>query len=452
LEERRLLATFSVTNLNDSGAGSLRQAIIDANSTGGADDIVFQSGLTGTIALTSGEMSITESVTITGNGATDSVIDAQQASRIFNVDSGTIDVTLTDLTLSNGEITSGSPASGGAVRFVSSGTLAVSQSVLTNNFANNQGGAIFSPLGSVVVSGSTLTSNSTNVEGGAIYAQSGPVSVTDSTLSSNSSVFGGAIEAGQLTINRSELAGNSANTGGAIGAVSLDMEESTLSLNSATLDGGAIYALGAATVTQSTFFQNIAARGGAIYAVDGPVTVLQSTLDRNLSNDSNSNFSGNAIYSQSAHLTIQNSIIASQNDVSRSVVRPSPDGGDAFVVEFSLIGTNVGTSLTATGATTPDGNGNLIGDSAGIAPGTGALADNGGPTSTIELLPGSPALNRGSNAIASGLTADQRGAPFARVFDGTVDMGAFENQILSLVVDTNVDEDDGDYSAGDLSL
>ena len=62
-------ATFVVTNLNDSGPGSLRQAILSANANSpAADTINFQAGLTGTITLTSGELAITDSVTINGPG------------------------------------------------------------------------------------------------------------------------------------------------------------------------------------------------------------------------------------------------------------------------------------------------------------------------------------------------------------------------------------------------
>lgn len=62
-------ATFAVTNLNDSGVGSLRQAILDANATLGADMIAFQAGLTGTIILTSGEIEITDALTLNSPGA-----------------------------------------------------------------------------------------------------------------------------------------------------------------------------------------------------------------------------------------------------------------------------------------------------------------------------------------------------------------------------------------------
>ena len=81
----------------------------------------------------------------------------------------------------------------------------------------------------------------------------------------------------------------------------------------------------------------------------------------------------------------------------------------------------------------------------------GPLADNGGPTMTHALLPGSPAIDAGSSTELT----DQRGAPFLRNSGGGVDIGAYERQTvasLNLVVDTAADESDGDYSAGDLSL
>src|SRR5438093_640185 len=69
LEDRTVPATFPVTTLNDAGGGSLRQAVLNANATAGADTITFQPGLTGPVTLTSGELLVTDSVTITGPGA-----------------------------------------------------------------------------------------------------------------------------------------------------------------------------------------------------------------------------------------------------------------------------------------------------------------------------------------------------------------------------------------------
>src|SRR5262249_37503168 len=69
LEDRTLPSTFLVSNLADSGGGSLRQAVLDANAIPGANQIIFAPGLQGTIALTSGELDITNALTITGPGA-----------------------------------------------------------------------------------------------------------------------------------------------------------------------------------------------------------------------------------------------------------------------------------------------------------------------------------------------------------------------------------------------
>ena len=74
------------------------------------------------------------------------------------------------------------------------------------------------------------------------------------------------------------------------------------------------------------------------------------------------------------------------------------------------------------------GNGNMVGVT---NPGLGSPANNGGPTQTMALLPGSPAINAGSVALAvdqngNPLTTDQRGAGYPRIVNGTVDIGAFE--------------------------
>lgn len=76
-------ATFTVTNLNDSGTGSLRQAILNANSNPGSDTIAFQTDLSGIIFLTSGEMNITGSLTINGPGANILAVSGNNLSRIF---------------------------------------------------------------------------------------------------------------------------------------------------------------------------------------------------------------------------------------------------------------------------------------------------------------------------------------------------------------------------------
>ncbi len=101
-------ATFTVTSLNDSGPGSLRQAVLDANATLGADTIAFQAGLVGTITLTSGEIQITDALTLNGPGATALAISGNKKSRIFNATTAMTGkvLTINQLTLKNGNASS----------------------------------------------------------------------------------------------------------------------------------------------------------------------------------------------------------------------------------------------------------------------------------------------------------------------------------------------------------
>src|SRR5438067_3712673 len=102
-------ATLTVINTNDSGAGSLRQAISDSSS---GDTISFDSSLNGqTITLASGELLIDKNLTITGPGAHSLAINGNAASRVFEITSG-IDVTISGLTITNGNA-AGSPGGGG---------------------------------------------------------------------------------------------------------------------------------------------------------------------------------------------------------------------------------------------------------------------------------------------------------------------------------------------------
>src|SRR5262245_8005190 len=106
LENRLTPTAFAVTNLNDAGAGSLRQAVLDANSHPGADAINFRSGLKGTIRLTTGPLAVTSPTTITGPGAAALTVSGTGASRIFTVDDGdsaiAIAVKISGLTLTEG--------------------------------------------------------------------------------------------------------------------------------------------------------------------------------------------------------------------------------------------------------------------------------------------------------------------------------------------------------------
>ena len=120
--------------------------------------------------------------------------------------------------------------------------------------------------------------------------------------------------------------------------------------------------------------------------------------------------------------TLDNTIVALNTQRHRRVA-PASDIAGSVSGAYNLIGTG------GSGGLVNGVNGNQV----GVAdPGLGPLADNGGPTQTIALLPGSPAIDAGSNALAvdpttgQPLTTDQRGAGFLRIVNGTVDIGAYE--------------------------
>ena len=124
---------------------------------------------------------------------------------------------------------------------------------------------------------------------------------------------------------------------------------------------------------------------------------------------------------------MDNSIVAGNTASWKNPDLSSSTG--TITAHYSLIGDNAGTSLAE--AQSPDAHGNLIGSSAGggvIDPLLAGLANNGGPTLTHALLPGSPSMDAGDPLFVPPPDFDQRGNPFARVVGARIDMGAFEDQ------------------------
>ena len=184
-------ATLTVTNLADSGPGTLRQALLFANTNADADTVTFDAALSGkTNILTSGQVTISNILTIDASALpTGFKVSGNHSSRIFEVSAGA-PVTLKSLFLTNGYAGSGD---GGAILVDSGGTLTLTNCTVSGNFAAGTGGGIGN-LGGVV-------------------------NINNSTLSSNAAAYAGAIENnnGTLTINASTLSGNSGTgNGGAI--------------------------------------------------------------------------------------------------------------------------------------------------------------------------------------------------------------------------------------------
>src|SRR5262249_16239494 len=170
LEDRTVPSTFTVRNLADSGPGSLRQAILDANDRPGADTIRFApAARDGTLTLTSGELSITDDLILDGPGVNRLTISGNDASRVFSVSGSATDVVIRDLTIAHGRATATTveapfgplPLGGGLLN--TGARVILSHVTMDNNQVVGpiaQGGAIASFSGAtLVVTDSTFTEN-----------------------------------------------------------------------------------------------------------------------------------------------------------------------------------------------------------------------------------------------------------------------------------------------------
>jgi hypothetical protein len=437
LEDRLAPSVYTVTSTGDTGAGSglngdLRYCITQANANAGTNTIQFDSNVFGTpqtIILTSALPTITDNnLTIAGPGASLATVSGNHLYQVLNIPG--VNVSLSGLTIANG-----SAAFGAGIKFVGSGTLSISNSVISGNSAGTAAGGIyFEGPGALTLANTVISSNSSNNLGaGGIYSSTfnpGTVTLTNCTMSRNSSngnnnnSNGGAIQnRATLTLTNCTLANNFAyHAGGAIfNEGTLTLTDCTLSGNSVTSQfGGAIDATGnPTTLIDCTLSGNsdTTSKGGAIAA--GPLTTLT-----NCTLSGNSAKYGGGIDVLSGSVTQNNTLVAGNTSPSG----PDVNGAVSSNSGFNLIGDGTGMTGITNGA-----NGNQVGTSASpINPLLATLGNYGGPTQSLALLPGSPALDAGSNALDGGVSTDQRGDP--RVVNGTVDIGAFESQGFTVAV------------------
>jgi hypothetical protein len=228
-----LAAEYTVTNLNDSGPGSLRQAILDSNSTGVDDVIVIT--VTGRIELVLPLPEIADDVEIIGPGADlltidgngqlilEVIADATISGVTFtggdNTFGGAIHITLgtSSLVLVESAVTGSSATFGGGI--YSNGSLTVIDSTFSGNQTTSFGGAVFLTSGTASISGSTFADNHSGAFAGAIYNQTADVEIVNSTISGNDAdAFGGGIyqQNGSMLLDSVTIANNDAPTGGAI--------------------------------------------------------------------------------------------------------------------------------------------------------------------------------------------------------------------------------------------
>lgn len=410
-------------------AVTLRDAINAANNTQGADTISFDASIfppssstPTTITLSGGTiLEFTDksgATTIDGLGAGQVAVSGNGLSTVFMIDAG-VSATIEGLTITGGQASvaygTGNKAGGG---IYNAGTLVLEGDAITGNAAATYGGGFFNDGGSVTVADSTLTGNSAQFGGG--FFNAGTVTVSESTLAGNSasSSGGGFYSQGTVTLTCSTLAGNSAAAcgGGFYSNNTATVTACTLSGNSAGSDGGGFFNSRNVTVTQSTLAGNSAQFGGG-FTNFGAAAVAASTIAGNFAQ------SGGGIGNLGT-VTLSGTILAG-NTVSPTNAATSDWGGNAAdsSSSYNLIGDGTKTGL-ANGV-----NNNIVGTSTNpVDPYLAALADNGGPTQTMALLAGSPAINAGGNALVTALATDQRGTGFSRIAGGIVDIGAFEIQ------------------------
>jgi hypothetical protein len=444
-------ATITVTNTNDSGPGSLRQALRVAND---GDTINF--AITGTIALTSGGLPVNKSLTISGPGKDQLSIDGNQASLVFGIFPDKT-ATISGLRIRNGQtgiwnehgtltVSNCAVSANSEAGLFNEGVLTVSNCVVSGN----SGGGIFNGYGVLFVSYCDVSGNSYG-----IYNYYGESSVSHCIVSSNQSggvfnygVTGGPndqILGGFLTIADSILDDNSGpgvdNNAGGVTIVDTTISGNSVGKTGGPSDvGGGVYTYqdggkipGNLTVINSTISGNFAfSAGGGIACGESSLTVINSTISGN-----SAGAYGGGIVGGSFGTMIVNSTVSGNSAASCGGVC-----GGAVEIGNTILNTNAAGNIdgmvTSHGynISSDDGGGLLTGsgDQINTDPLLGPLRNHGGPTLTHVPLRGSPAIDAGDPSFAPPPDHDQRGACFYRVFGGRIDVGSVETQPRPLCV------------------
>jgi hypothetical protein len=283
-----------------------------------------------------------------------------------------------------------------------SGTMTLNQVIVNYNNAvycqcgNGvpSGGGI-SNTGTMIINAGTVQSNMGYWSAGGIYnSNTGMLTITGSTISDNQtgdtghfgSIGGGIFNDGTMTIQDSTISGNRATLGG-------DLQGG---------EGGGISGNNN-TITNSTITANSARRGGG---VAGGGNIAHTTFSNN-----SASTAGGTLY------------LTSPLELGNTILKAGVSGANIF---------NNGGSLITHGYNVCSDNGSGLlngpGDQINTDPLLGPLQDNGGPTFTHALLPGSPAIDMGDPNFTPPPFFDQRGPEFVRVFNGRIDVGSFEVQ------------------------
>jgi predicted outer membrane repeat protein len=429
-------ATFTVSNTNATGPGSLVDAIAQANAIAGPHTINITAS--GTMNVTT-PLVLTQSMTINGPLATPPVftIDGGNATRLIQVSASAAGpMTLTGIALTHGRVDS---TKGGAIDIPAGRTLNLTNCLVTANSTTgtssadiflSAGGAI-STAGTLNVQTSTVSNNTATGPGGAIYsAATATVSIVNSQVIGNQATsFAGAMYCSAsvlITIKNSTFFGNQSGTGGG-GAIAFSNTKAIIS--GCTFSGNTTLGAGGAMVTSartgatigienSTFSGNTADFAGAFYAQLGTTDLRNVTITANSARRAGGGFNNPG----APIILLRNSIVAG-NTVTL------PGGADCSGPVVSNGYNLIGSADSCTGLIATD----LTGSSPALAP----LSVNGGATLTHLPFASSPAFEGGNPAGCLGLsganlTLDQRG--LSRPFGPRCDIGAVELQVAAPIV------------------
>ncbi len=429
--------TFRVTRADDPPPGacnpgdcSIREAVIAANAAGGQDAIVLgprrhRLSIAGP-GPAGGDLDVTGDTRFrVSSRKRRAAIDAHGAvtgDRAFDILGGaTVQMSRLKVTLGRAEVDIGpNTSTGGGIRIRPGSTLRFINGVVAGNRTGNVisfGGGIANAGTLKLVRSKVLGNEATPASfGGGVYTEVGSTTqILHSVIRNNDASFGGGASfngAGTLTIRGSTFTGNDAGLGGA-------------------LYGGGMGAV--VGIFNSTLSGNLAAdRGGAIRARSGPqITIRNSTISDNTADSTGGPpYVAGAISLQSdpgftTTLLLGNTILAANVDKGPGGITDCQVQAGGGTTTVSTDGFNI----IGNGDTCPfaPGTGDRVGTAATpINPKLGPLQANGGPTGTMALLPGSPAINKGSPApLGSGGAAcpavDERGAKRK-----DCDIGAYE--------------------------
>ncbi|MCI0519248.1 MAG: CSLREA domain-containing protein, partial [Chloroflexi bacterium] len=470
-------AAFTVTKTGDTQDGlcaasdcSLREAVRAANASPGADTITLPAGtylLTitgqGENAAASGDLDITEDVTITGAGAGSTIVDgAALLDRGFHVLAG-VSASLSGLTIQNGAAPGGDNLGGGGI--LSEGTLTLSNLTVKDSSAQ-RGGGLRNSLGVASATGCTFQDNEAQDQGGGIYSD-GVITVTNSIVSGNSGLRGAGIGSSwDVTLNRVTITNNTAtgDGGGIYSDYTLTATDVSLIGNQAE-DGGGLYNFYDSALDRATFSGNHASQnGGGIFNRDATMTLTNTTLSGNSAGP----YGGGLYNAGSASAAFFNSAIVNNtisgatgdelgggiyHDFEAFTVRLDHTivagntlngglnncGGNTFMINPTIMSGEHGFNLEAGDgyanscnfdAIAGDGDLTMLPDAL-----LGPLQNNGGFILTHAPLAGSPAIDGGAATVCAAADARRVVRPVDSDADGAFacDIGAVETVIAGYV-------------------